>query len=191
MFKSLFVVIALLFSTQYAVAAPPKPNTFVPNRGLKPSKLLALNMKRGISDRVKRMIYIWNKTYSDPVRQISDLMVLFRTLSDSPVMPKQLLENEEFELYRVVNTKKMIKALDRFQKDTNKTYKSLFDYSSYVIGSKDGDYNKAYKLVKKDMRRMVNSYNHLASVSNKQFRRKVMPMYSLNQKKKGISQWFK
>ncbi len=191
MFKSLLIVSALLFSAQFTVAAPPKPNTFVPNRGSKPSKILAIGMKRDISNGVRDMIYIWNLKYADPKRQIADMMRHFRSLSDSPVMPKQMLENEQFELYRVLNTKKMIKALDRFQKDTNKTYKSLFTYTSYVIGSKDGDYNKAYKMVVKDMKRMVRSYNHLASVTNKQYRQKIMPQYSLNQKKKGIMQWFK
>lgn len=191
MFKTLFVALALLFSTQFVLAAPPKPNTFVPNRGIKPSKVLAANMKAGISNGVRKMIYIWNLTYKDPTRQIADLMRLFKYLSDTPVMPKQMLENETFELYRVVNTKKMIKALDRFQKDTNRTYKSLFEYSSYIIGSKDGDLNKAYRAVTRDMKRMVKSYNHLAQVTNKQYRRKVMPYYALNQKKKGIFSWSK
>ncbi len=191
MFKTLLVVLSLLFSTQFAISAPAKPNTFVPNRGLEPSKLLAANMKTGISDGVKKMIYIWNGQYDDPVRQIADLMNLFKYLSDTPMIPHQLLENEEFELYRVLDTKKIIKALARFQKDTNRAYKALFDYTSYVIGSKDGDYNKAYKVVTKDMKRMVKSYNHLAKVTNKQYRQKIMPYYSLSQKKKGVFKWLK
>ncbi len=191
MLKILLVVLSLLFSTQFAVGELAKPNTFVPNRGIEPSKLLASNMKAEISNDVKKMIYIWNHQYDDPVRQISDLMKLFKYLSDTPMIPKQLLQNEEFELYRVLDTKKMIKALERFQKDTNSAHKSLFRYTSYVIGSKDGDYNKAYKVVKKDIKQVVNSYNHLAKVTNKQYRQKIMPYYSLNQKKKGLFEWLK
>ncbi len=191
MFKTFFVVIMLFFSMQFAVAELAKPNTFVPNRGLNPSKVLAENMRGGISESVREMIYIWSRKYEDPMRQISDMMKIFKYLSDTPVMPKQMLENKEFELYRVLDTKKMIKALDLFQEDANRAHRSLFDYTSYVIGSKDGDYNKAYKVVKKDIKRMINSYNHLAKVTNKQYRQKIMPYYTLNKKKKGLFEWLK
>ncbi|RLA76436.1 MAG: hypothetical protein DRG30_02850 [Epsilonproteobacteria bacterium] len=191
MFKTFFVVFALFFLTQFAVAELAKPNTFVPNRGLKPSKVLAANMRGGISGSVKETIYIWSRQYEDPVKQISDLMKIFKYLSDTPVMPKQMLENKEFELYRVLDVKKMIKALDLFQKDVNRAYRSLFEYTSYIIGSKDGDYNRAYKVVTKDIKRMINSYNHLAKVTNKQYRQKIMPYYTLNKKKKGLFEWLK
>ncbi len=98
-------------------------------------------------------------------------------------MPKQMLENEQFQLYRVLDTKKMIKALDRFQADLNKTYKTLFEYSSLIVGSKDGSMNKVHKALFRDMKRMVKSYNHLAQVTNKQYRKKVMPYYKLDYKK--------
>ena len=173
----------LLFSVLPLLAAPPNPHTFVPNRGIKPSKVMAVYMKGNITKGVHDVIYVWNRTYSAPARQIADLMNLFKYLSDSPVIPKQMLENEQFQLYRVLDTKKMIRALDRFQADLNKTYKTLFEYSSLIIGSKDGSMNKVHKTLLRDMKRMVKSYNHLAQVTNKQYRKKVMPYYKLNYKK--------
>lgn len=183
MVKYLIVVSALLFSALPILAAPPNPHTFVPNRGIKPSKVMAVYMKGTITKGVRDVIYVWNRTYSAPARQIADLMNLFKYLSDSPVMPKQMLENEQFQLYRVLDTKKMIKALDRFQADLNKTYKTLFEYSSLIVGSKDGSMNKVHKALFRDMKRMVKSYNHLAQVTNKQYRKKVMPYYKLDYKK--------
>ena len=144
---------------------------------------MAANMKANISNGVRDMIYVWNRKYSKPVRQLSDLMKIFKYLSDSPVIPKQMLMNQEFELYRVLDTGKMIKVLDRFQEDTNKAYRSLFEYMSLVIGSKQGSMNKAYKELLKDMKRMVESYNRLAKETNRQYRQKVMPYYRLNYKK--------
>ncbi len=181
--KYFIVVFSLLFSTLPALAAPPNPHTFVPNRGVKPSKVMAVYMKGTITKGVHDVIYVWNRSYPVPVQQIGDLVRIFKYLSDSPVMPKQMLENEEFQLYRVLNTKKMIKALDRFQKDVDKAYRALFEYSSLVIGSKDGSMNKAYKALFRDMKRMVKSYNHLAEVTNREYRKKVMPYYKLNYKK--------
>ena len=183
MIKYFIVVFSLFFSTLSVVAAPPNPHTFVPNRGVKPSKVMAAYMKGNITKGVHDVIYVWNRSYSVPVQQIGDLVRIFKYLSDSPVMPKQMLKNEEFQLYRVLNTKKMIKALDRFQKDVDKAYRALFEYSSLVIGSKDGSMNKAYKALFRDMKRMVKSYNHLAQVSNREYRKKVMPYYKLNYKK--------
>jgi len=183
--KYLALIFILLYPALPAVAAPPNPHTFVPNRGIRPSKVMAAYMKANIVKSVRQVIYIWNRSYAAPIQQIGDLVRTFKYLSDSPVIPKQMLENEEFQLYRVLDTKKMIKALDRFQTDADKAYKALFEYSSLVIGSKDGSMNKAYKTLTRDMKRMVRSYNNLAKVTNGQYGQKVMPYYKLNYKKKG------
>jgi hypothetical protein len=182
--KTLALILFLFFSTSSLTAAPPNPHTFVPNRGIKPSQILAANMKANISNGVRDVIYVWNQSYTDPSRQILDLMKIFKTLSDSPVVPKQLLMNQEYELKRVLDTKKMLKVLERFQKDTNQTYRLLFDYMSLIIGSKEGSLNDTYKKVLKEMKRMVKSYNRLAQETNRQYRQKVMPYYKLNYKKR-------
>ena len=183
MIKYLTLVFILLFSVPSAVAAPPNPHTFVPNRGIKPSKVMAAYMKGNITKNVRNVIYVWNHSYKVPSLQIVDLMRIFKYLTESPKLPKQMLENEEFQLYRVLDTKRMIRALDRFQADLDKTYRALFEYASLINGSKDGSMNKAYKVVLRDMKKMVKSYNHLAQVTNKQYRKKVMPYYKLNYKK--------
>ena len=184
MIKSLLLALVLFSSTHSLIAAPPNPDTFVPNRAVRPSQILAIYMKKNISKGVRDVIYIWNRSYPNPTKQILDLMKIFKYLSNSPVVPKQMLMNEEFELKRVLNTRKMLKALDRFQKELNTTHRALFEYISLIIGSKQGDTEEAYRKVLKEMNRMVNGYNRLAEVVNRQYRQKVMPYYKLNYKKK-------
>ena len=164
-------------------AVPPTPQTFVPNRAAEPSRILIGNMKANISNGVRDVVYVWNHSYSEPALQIADLMKIFKYLSDSPVMPKQMLMNETFRLHQVMDTKKMLKALDRYQKDVNRVYRTLFEYSSLIVGTKVGDITKEYKAMSRDMNRMVKSYNSLAKVTNGQYRSKVMPYYSLNLRK--------
>ena len=189
MIKPLFLSFVLLFSTLTLDAVPPNPHTFVPNRGIEPSKIMAGNMKANISKGVRDVIYIWNHTYANPSGQISDLLVIFKYLSNAPAIPKQMLMNEEFEIYRVLDTKKMLKALDRFQEDTNQAYRALFEYSSLIIGTKQGSMDDSYKKLLKGMDRMVKSYNHLAQVANKEYGKKVMPYYALDYKKKRKKIW--
>lgn len=184
MIKSLLLAFFLFFSAQSLLAAPPNPDTFVPNRAKRPSQILALYMKNNISKGIRDVIYIWNRSYPNPSRQIVDLMKIFKSFSNSPMVPKQMLMNEEFELKKVLDTKKMLKALDRFQKELNTTHRALFEYISLIIGSKQGDIEKAYKEVLKEMNRMVKGYNHLAKVTNRQYGQKVMPYYALNYKKR-------
>ena len=183
-FKSLVLASILLFSTSSSFAEPPRPHTFVPNRGIKPSQILAGNMKANISTGVRDVIYIWNRNYADPSRQIAELMKRFRTLSDTPVVPRQMLMNEQFELDRVLDTKRMLKVVERFQRDLNRTHRALFEYMSLIIGSKEGSLNGAYKSLLKEMNRMVDSYNRLAEETNREYRQKVMPYYRLNYKKR-------
>jgi hypothetical protein len=182
--KTLILAFVLLSPAHTLFAAPPNPDTFVPNRAAKPSQILAVYMKNNISKGIRDVIYIWNRSYSDPSKQIVDLMKIFKYFSNSPVVPKQMLMNEEFELKRVLDTKKMLKALDRFQKELNTTHRALFEYISLIIGSKQGDIEKAYKKVLKEMKHMVKGYNRLAKVTNQQYRQKVMPYYALNYKKR-------
>jgi len=99
--KTLALILFLFFSASSLTAAPPNPHTFVPNRGIKPSQILAANMKANISKGVRDVIYVWNQSYTDPSRQILDLMKIFKTLSDSPVVPKQLLMNQEYESHQL------------------------------------------------------------------------------------------
>jgi len=181
--KPLIFICVSLFFTLPLLSAPPNPHTFVPNRGAKPSQIMAMNMQENIGHGVRDVIYVWNRKYANPARQIADLLKLFKYLSDSPMIPKQMLLNSQFELYRILDTKRMIKVLDRFQKDVNQTYRALFDYMSLIIGTKEGSMNKAYKMVLKNMNRMVESYNRLAKETNRQYRQKVMPYYALNYKK--------
>lgn len=163
-------------------ATPPKPNTFVVNRGIEPSMKLATYMKAHISKGVRDVIIVWNREYNNPSKQISDLNFIFASLSDTPKLPKQILLNKEYEIYRVLNTKRVIKALDRLQLDINKAYKSLFEYSSVIIGSKDGSMEKRYNDMIRSMQTMVNSYNNLAKVTNKEYKQNYMPYYNLNTK---------
>jgi len=187
--KALTLVAIVCFSTLILNAAPPNPHTFVPNRGIKPSKIMAANMKSNISNGVRNVIYIWNRTYANPTGQISDLLAVFKYLSNAPALPKQMLLNKEFELYRVLDTKKMLKALDRFQEDVNLAYRALFEYSNLIIGSKQGSMDDAYETLLKEMNRMVKSYNSLAKVANAEYKQKVMPYYALEYKKERKKTW--
>ncbi|HHH37669.1 MAG TPA: hypothetical protein ENK77_03535 [Epsilonproteobacteria bacterium] len=189
MIKALTLVAIVCFSTLAVNAAPPNPHTFVPNRGIKPSKIMAANMKSNISNGVRNVIYIWNRTYANPTGQISDLLVVFKYLSNAPALPRQMLLNKEFELYRVLDTKKMLKALDRFQEDVNLAYRALFEYSNLIIGSKQGSMDDAYETLLKEMNRMVKSYNSLAKVANTEYKQKVMPYYALDYKKERKKTW--
>ncbi len=174
---------ALLSSVLYLTAAPPNPHTFVPNRAAKPSIVLAEYMRANISGGMRVFISVWNRSYDNPALQVADMMKIFDALSNSPVLPKQMLINQEFQLYRLLDTKKMVKALDRYQKDLNTGFRSLFEYSSLVVGTKDGNMNKAYKKMNKDMKKVLKSYNYVAKVTNKQYGQKIMPYYKLNYKK--------
>jgi hypothetical protein len=108
-------------------------------------------------------------------------------------LPIQILQNEKFQLYRVLKPKKIIRALDIFQKRTDKTYKSLLRYTNLILGKKDGDMDDAYDAVLRDMQKMIDSYNYLAKVTNGQYKKKVMPYYNLDQRKKqskkGLFEW--
>ncbi len=150
---------------------------------------MAANMKSNISNGVRNVIYIWNRTYANPTGQISDLLVVFKYLSNAPALPRQMLLNKEFELYRVLDTKKMLKALDRFQEDVNLAYRALFEYSNLIIGSKQGSMDDAYETLLKEMNRMVKSYNSLAKVANTEYKQKVMPYYALDYKKERKKTW--
>ena len=183
MIKPLVFISILFFSTLPLLSEPPNPHTFIPNRGVGPSKIMAINMKENIVVGIRNVIYVWNQNYRNPANQIADLLKIFKYLSNSPAIPKQILLNKEFEIYRVLDTKKMLKVLDRFQEDTNKAYRALFEYMSLILGTKQGSMEKAYKEVIKDMGRMVDSYNVLAKETNRQYRKKVMPYYALNYKK--------
>jgi len=183
MIKSIFITAAMIFSTLNLNASPPKPNTFVPNRGLKPSVNLAEYMRANIGQGTRNLIIVWNKDYDRPADQIAELMTLFRDLSDTPKIPIQMLANREFELDKVLNTKKMLKVLKIFQDDLNNAYKTLFEYSSLIIGSKEGNIDKEYKQMLKDIQKVVNSYNSVAKVTNGQYNQKVLPYYKLNYKK--------
>jgi len=181
-FKSLCVALVFLFSTLSLQAAPPNPHTFVPNRGIKPSIIMAHYMKENISDGVKKAIYVWNQKYVNPNGQIADLLIVFRVLSEASGLPKQMLENEEFELKNVLNTSSMLSALERFERDTNAAYRTIFEYASLVINSKKGNIDSTYRDLFRKMGQMVDSYNNLAEVTNKQYRKKVLPYYKLNYK---------
>lgn len=176
-------MMVLLFSAAFVTAAPPNPHTFVPNRAAKPSIVLAKYMRANISGGIRNFIFVWNRSYDNPTLQVADMMKIFDTLSNSPVLPKQMLENQEFQLYRLLDTKKMLKALDRYQKTLKTGFRSLFEYSSLIVGTKDGSMNKAYKKMNRDMKKVVKSYNHLAKVTNKQYGQNIMPYYELNYKK--------
>jgi hypothetical protein len=145
---------------------------------------MAAYMKKNISNSVKEVIIVWNRRYKDPMKQILDLMLIFKSLSNAPGLPRQMLMNKEFELDRVLRTKPLIKALERFQKTANKTYQTLFEYSSLIIGSKQGSMNDAYRELLKDMKYVVSDYNRLAQVANKEYRQKVMPYFKLDYKKR-------
>jgi hypothetical protein len=192
MFYKKYLLRILIFTTLITItlstitrlnASPPKPDTFVPNRGLKPSINLAEYIRANIGHGTRNLIIIWNRKYDKPAQQIADLMILFRYLSDTPKIPIQMLSNEEFELDKVLDTKKMIKILKIFQANLNHTYKTLFEYSSLIIGSKYGNIEKEYKRMLKDMQRVINSYNSVAKVTNSQYNRKVLPYYKLNYKR--------
>ncbi len=182
--KSLVVAVVMAFVVQSIYASPPKPNTFVQNRGLKPSVNLAEYMRANIGVGTRNLIIIWNKDYDRPANQIADLMILFRSYSDTPKVPIQMLSNKEFELNKVLNTKKMLKPIRRFQADLNQAYKSLFAYSSLIIGSKEGNIGQGYKIMLRDVQKVVNSYNSVAKVTNGQYKQKVLPYYKLNYKTK-------
>ena len=144
---------------------------------------MAADMQANIGHVVRKIIYVWNRKYSEPQRQIADLLRLFEVLSDAPVVPKQMLLNSQYELYRVLDTASILKKLDRFQKDVDRTYQALFEYMSLIIGSRQGSMSHAYRMVLKEMKRMVGSYNDLAKETNRQYRRKVLPYYALNYQK--------
>jgi len=181
--KLLSIIGLFIFLILDIVAAPPKPATFVENRGIEPSLKLIKYMRSDISAEIERVIYVWNDTYDNPSDQIAELIIIFRTLSDSPKLAKQMLLNKKFELYRVLHTKKIVKELDRFQNDINAAYKALFNYSSIIIGSQDGSMIKRYNLMVKRMKIMVDSYNRLVKVTNSEYKRKYLPYYKLNYKK--------
>ena len=182
MIKLLSIVGLVFLLTSTLVATPPKPNTFVTNRGVEPSMKLATYMKANISQGIRDVIVVWNRKYPNPSRQISDLNFIFKSLTDTPKVPKQVLLNKEYEIYRVLNTKKLINALDRLQTDINKAYKALFEYSSVIIGTVDGSMDKRYNKMLSTMQTMVNSYNNLAKVSNKEYKQNYLPYYRLNSK---------
>jgi len=182
--KTAIYATILFFFASSLGATPPNPHTFVPDRAAKPSLILANYMRNNISGGVRQAIYVWNLSYKDPLKQVLDLLQVFKVLSDTPVVPKQMLMNQEFELKRLLNTQKMIKALEHFEKAANRTYDILFNYSSLIIGTKQGSMNQSYKELIKEMGRMVKSYNYLAEVTNKEYRQKVMPYYKLNYKKR-------
>ena len=164
-------------------ATPPQPHTFVENRGLEPSMRLATYMKANISQSVRDVIVIWNRSYSDPNQQIAELLTLFRHLADATELPKQLLLNKNFEIYRVLHTQKILKAVERLDRDIKKAYKALFSYSSVVIGTIDGSMQSRYKKMLSTMQSMVNSYNNLAKVTNKEYKQNYLPYYRLNTKR--------
>ncbi|MEA3420026.1 MAG: hypothetical protein U9Q90_11580, partial [Campylobacterota bacterium] len=181
MFKTLFTVITfLMLSTTAITAAPPSPQTFVPNRGAVPKMVMLEDMEVNISGNVKKVVYVWNLDYAKPSLQIGDLMLIFKYLSNAPKRPKQMLMNKTYSMNTAIDTKKMIKALDNFQESINRTYRSLFEYASVIDGTKDGSLDKRYKAMYKDMKKMMNSYNKLVKVTNKQYRAKVLPFYQLD-----------
>jgi len=184
MIKNILITMTIIFATVNLNASPPKPNTFVPNRGLIPSVNLAKYMRANIGRDIRGIIIVWNREYDSPATQIADLLILFRDLSDTPKIPIQMLENKEFELDKVLNTKKMLKVLRVFQTNLNQTYKTLFEYSSLIIGSKNGDIDKEYKRMLRDMQKVVNSYNSVAKVTNGQYKQKILPYYKLDYKTK-------
>ena len=140
-------------------------------------------MKVHIAQGVRTVIYIWNRNYPNPSRQIADLLKVFKSLSDSLILPKQMLQNSEFELYRVLDTQSMLKVLDSFQKDVDQAQRALFEYMSLIIGTRQGSMEKAYKTLFKKMHHVVESYNRLAKETNRQYHQKVMPFYRLDYKK--------
>ena len=183
MTKLLSIVALFVLMTLDMVATPPKPATFVENRGIEPSLELIKYMKSDISGEVERVIYVWNDTYENPSEQIAELITIFRTLSDSPKLAKQLLLNKKFELYRVLHTEVIVRALDRFQNDINRAYRALFNYSSVIIGTQDGSMIKRYDIMVKSMKIMVDSYNHLVKVTNSEYKKRYLPYYKLNYKR--------
>jgi hypothetical protein len=183
-FKTLFTVIAFVLSSTAAItAAPPNPQTFVPNCGAVPKMVMLEDMQVNISGNVRKVVYVWNLNYTKPALQISDLMLIFKYLSNAPKRPRQMLMNKAFYMNAAIDTKKMIKVLDDFQKSINKAYRALFEYASVVDGTKSGSLEKRYKEMNKAMKKMMNSYNKLVKVTNKQYRAKVLPYYQLNIKK--------
>jgi len=177
------MLLTLFASVQNVPAAPPSPQSFVPNRAATPRMVLLNNMKANISNGVRDVVYVWNRRYSSPEKQVADLLRIFKYLSDAPVMPRQMLLNETFELDKVMKTERLLDALETYQKELNRSYRTLFDYSSLIVGTKEGNIMKTYKKLLRDMEKMVDSYNHLARVVNREYRKKVMPYYRLDLKK--------
>ena len=184
MFKILITTIAfLVLSTTVVTAAPPNPDTFVPNRGAEPKIVMLEDMKVNISGNIRKVVYVWNLNYAKPSLQIADLMLIFKYLSNAPKLPKQMLMNKAYYMNTAIDTKKMIKVLDSFQGSINKAYRALFEYASVIDGTKNGSLEKRYKEMNKAMKKMMKSYNKLVKVTNEQYRAKVLPYYQLNVKK--------
>lgn len=139
-------------------------------------------MQANISQGIRDVIVVWNRQYDNPSKQITDLNYIFDSLLDTPKLPKQVLLNKEYEIYRVLDTKKLINALDRLQVDIDKAYKSLFEYSSVIIGSKDGSMQARYNTMISSMQTMINSYNNLVKVTNREYKQNYLPYYNLNTK---------
>ena len=177
--SNITIVVALATSSLFA--APPLPSTFVPAKDNTPKMVLLHMMQNNMSKGVAEVITIWNKDYPNPKVQIAQLLKKFKTLSNSPTMPKQLLKNETYELKNEMNTVEMLLVLDRLHRELNKTYHALFEYSSVIFDTKEGDATVLHSRLVKEMQNMVRDYNAVVKITNREYGSKVLPYYKLNQ----------
>ena len=177
MIKVLLIYILL---TQILYPAPPSPHSFATQDTTISQKILLDMIKGDISNGIDKMITVWNKDYPDPKTQMVVLMRVYKELSNSPKMPRQLLLNETYQLKKVINTKRMIDALDALQKQLDITHHVLFDYLSILAKTKDGNINRVYSYLLKEMPIVVSRYNSLAKVTNIEYKRVLLPYYRLD-----------
>lgn len=175
------ITTVLALATTALLAAPPAPSTFVATNDKTPQIILLNIMQNEISKGVAEVVTIWNKDYPNPKVQIAYLLKKFKTLSNTPIMPKQLLKNESYELKKKINTVAMLKTLDIFHKQLNKTYRALFEYSSAIFDTKKGDATQLYNILVKEMQNMVRDYNAVVKITNREYGSKVLPYQKLNQ----------
>lgn len=178
--KTVFRLLLLSILVVELLSSPPTPQSFAPKQENKPRIVLINIMKSEISSGVDSVITTWNRDYSKPQEQIMQLMKIFKRFSESPKMPIQLLKNETYQLKKVINTQIMITNLNTLQKQINITYHVLFDYASLLAKTKEGDVNKVYSYLLKEMPLLVEKYNSVARVTNKEYGTDKLPLYKLN-----------
>jgi hypothetical protein len=173
------LLIVLIAGTAFVTAAPPRPQQFVANQAERSKELLLQDVQVNLSENVGRVVTVWRQGHPDPLRQIQQLLQLTDRLTQAPARPKLMLRHPDLRLTDLFETRPIYRALDRFESQSERSYRALFKYFGILSRTISGNPDHAYNQMCDEIEMLMQRYLELVKAFNHAYGKEVLPYYTL------------